>query len=205
MRVAEAFGIPVVPSSLIRLKEGELCYITRRVDRTSAGGKIHMLDMFQLLEAVDKYKSSMERVGKGIDTFSENTLLDKLYFFEIAVFSFLTGNNDMHLKNFSLIYDKNTWHLSPAYDLLNVTLANPADTEELALPIEGKKKKLRKSHFEHLGVGLGLTQRQITASMRRFTRNKAVAFEWIDRSFLTYEFKEQYKNLLAHRYALLAE
>ena len=204
MRIAEAFGIPVVPSSLIRLKTKELCYITRRIDRTPGGGKIHMLDMFQLLEAGDKYKSSMERVGKGIDTFSDNTLLDKLYFFEIAVFSFLTGNNDMHLKNFSLIHDNGTWHLSPAYDLLNVTLANPLDTEELALTLEGKKKKLRKSHFEHLGAGLGLTERQVATSIRRFERNQTVAFQWIDNSFLSDEFKSQFKNLLAKRYALLA-
>lgn len=205
MRIAEAFGIPVVPSSLIRLKTGELCYITRRIDRTAQGGKIHMLDMFQLLEAVDKYRSSMEKVGKGIDAFSDNTLLDKLYFFEIAVFSFLTGNNDMHLKNFSMIHDNGIWHLSPAYDLLNVALANPADTEELALTLEGKKKKLRREHFERLGSGLGLSSRQITGSMRRFENNRPVALKWIDNSFLSTEFKEQYKAILDKRYALLAQ
>lgn len=205
MRIAEAFGIPVVPSSLIRLKTGELCYITRRIDRTVNGCKIHMLDMFQLLEAVDKYKSSMERIGKGIDAFSDNTLLDKLYFFEIAVFSFLTGNNDMHLKNFSLIDDNGTWHLSPAYDLLNVKLANPADTEELALSLEGKKKKLRRGHFERLGAGLGLSQRQVASAMRRFENNQPVAFKWIDNSFLSNKFKDQFKAILAARYALLVQ
>ena len=204
MRIAEAFGIPVVPSSLIRIKTGELCYITRRIDRTPGGGKIHMLDMFQLLEAVDKYKSSMERVGTGIDAFSDNTLLDKLYFFEIAVFSFLTGNNDMHLKNFSLIYDGGTWHLSPAYDLLNVTLANPKDTEELALPLEGKKKKLRREHFDHLGISLGLTERQVKSSLSRFEKNHVVAIEWIDKSFLSDEFKEQFKAILNTRYELMS-
>ncbi len=205
MRIAEAFGIPVVPSSLIRLKTGELCYITRRIDRTAKGGKIHMLDMFQLLEAVDKYKSSMERIGKGIDAFSDNTLLDKLYFFEIAVFSFLTGNNDMHLKNFSLIHDNGTWHLSPAYDLLNVALANPADTEELALKLEGKKKKLRRGHFDRLGAGLGLNERQVTSAMQRFESNRPVAFKWIDNSFLSGDFKAQFKTLLANRYAVLTQ
>lgn len=203
MRMAEAFGIPVVPSSLIRLKTGELCYITKRIDRTDKGGKIHMLDMFQLLEAVDKYKSSMEKIGKGIDAFSDNTLLDKLYFFEITVFSFLTGNNDMHLKNFSLIHDNETWHLSPAYDLLNVALANPKDIEELALTLEGKKKKLRREHFEHLGIGLGLTERQIKTSLTRFEKKQPVAIEWIDKSFLSDEFKTQYKAILNMRYKLM--
>ncbi len=189
---------------ILQVKTGELSYITRRIDRTPTGRKIHMLDMFQLLEAVDKYKSSMEKIGKAIDAFSDNTLLDKLYFFEMAVFSFLTGNNDMHLKNFSLIHDNGTWHLSPAYDLLSVTISNPVDTEELALTLEGKKRKLHKSNFEHLGYGLGLTERQVTASMRRFERNQSIAFKWIENSFLSDEFKDQYKKLMAHRYTLLA-
>lgn len=204
MRMAEAFGIPVVPSSLIHLKSGELSYITRRIDRTDKGEKIHMLDMFQLLEAVDKYKSSMEKIGKAINAFSDNTLLDQSYFFEIAVFSFLTGNNDMHLKNFSLIHDHGTWHLSPAYDLLNVTLANPKDTEELALTLEGKKKKLRREHFERLGKGLGLTERQVASSLSRIWKNHPVAIDWIDRSFLSDESKEGYKVILNTRYNQLA-
>ena len=103
MRIAEeAFAMRTVPSSLIRLASGELAYITKRIDRTSDGEKIHMLDMFQILEAFDKYKSSMERVGKAITAYSSSTLLDQSYFFELTLFSYLTGNNDMHLKNFSM-------------------------------------------------------------------------------------------------------
>ncbi len=140
MRIAEAYGIQVVPSSLIRLASGEISYITKRVDRTEDGGKIHMMDMFQITEAVDKYKSSMEKIGKALDKYSQNTLLDKVLYFELALFSFLTGNNDMHLKNFSMIESKSGWVLSPAYDLLNVTIVFPEDTEELALTIARKKK-----------------------------------------------------------------
>jgi serine/threonine-protein kinase HipA len=81
MRIAEAFGIKVVPSSLIRLKSGELTYITKRIDRTEKGAKIHMIDLFQITEAFDKYKSSMEKVGKAILEHSENTLLDVLTLF----------------------------------------------------------------------------------------------------------------------------
>jgi len=103
MRIAEAYGIRVVPSSLIRLASGELSYITRRVDRKGEGEKIHMLDMFQITEAFDKYKSSLEKVGKAIYSYSENPLLDILFFFELTLFSFLSGNNDMHLKNYSMI------------------------------------------------------------------------------------------------------
>src|SRR5690606_35712145 len=103
MQIADLFGLKVVPSCLIRLSSGELAYITKRIDRAAEGEKIHMLDMFQILEAFDKYKSSMERVGKAIAKYAENTLLDLSNFFELTVFCFLTGNNDMHLKNFSMI------------------------------------------------------------------------------------------------------
>jgi serine/threonine-protein kinase HipA len=141
MRIAEAYGIRVVPSSLIRLASGELSYITKRIDRTATGKKIHMLDMFQITEAFDKYKSSMEKVGKALHTYSDNTLLDKLFYFELSVFSFLTGNNDMHLKNFSMIESSTGWVLAPAYDLLNVAIVLPEDTEELALTLDGKNKE----------------------------------------------------------------
>lgn len=203
MRIAAAFDIRVVPSSLIRLKTGELSYITRRIDRTEKGEKIHMLDMFQLLEAVDKYKGSMEKIGKAINTYSDNTLLDQLYFFEIAVFSFLTGNNDMHLKNFSLIHTQGQWQLAPAYDLLNVCIANPVDSEELALTLEGKKKKLHREHFERLGQGLGLNTRQVTSVFRRFGRKRALALDWIERSFLSREMKDAYLNVFNERYRRL--
>ncbi len=203
MRIAEAFGINTVLSSLIRLQSGELSYITRRVDRTDADKKIHMLDMFQILGATDKYKGSMEKIGKAVGLYSNNTLLDKLYFFELAVFSFLTGNNDMHLKNFSLIKRGDLWALSPAYDLLNVSIVNPDDNEELALTLEGKKRRLNRAHFERLGLGLDLNEKQITGVFKRFVRNKKVAFEWISNSFLSEEYQKKYKNLLGERYTIL--
>ncbi len=201
MRIAEAFGINVVKSSLIRLKSGELSYITKRIDRTGTGEKIHMLDMFQITEAFDKYRSSMEKIGKALNEYSDNTLLDKVYFLELAVFSFLTGNNDMHLKNFSMINRGDKWTLAPAYDLLNVAIENPEDTEELALTLEGKKRKLQWQHFENLGVMLGLNKKQISGIAKRFLKNKPLAIEWISNSFLSDEYKEKYMNLLGERYA----
>lgn len=74
-----------MPSSLIKLSSGELSYVTKRIDRTEKGKKIHMLDMFQITEAYDKYKSSMEKVGKALDSYSNNTLLVKIFYFELAV------------------------------------------------------------------------------------------------------------------------
>jgi len=200
MRIAQSFALPTVKSSLIRLQSGELSYITKRIDRTENGEKIHMLDMFQVLEAFDKYKGSMEKIGKALSAYSDNTLLDKLYFFELSIFSFLSGNNDMHLKNFSMINKGTEWVLAPAYDLLNVAIINPTDTEELALPIEGKKKKLTREHFERFGKGMGLNARQVDGVFKRFFKNKPVALNWIQNSFLSDRYKQKYRALLEERY-----
>lgn len=203
MRIAESFGIRVVPSSLIRLSSGELSYITKRVDRNETGEKIHMIDMFQITEAFDKYKGSMEKVGKALNSYSSNTLLDQTFYFDLILFSFLTGNNDMHLKNFSMIESPSGWALSPAYDLLNVAIVFPEDTEELALTLVGKKKKLKREHFEQFGEGLGMTPKQIKGAFNRMIENKSIAIDWIYRSFLSNDMKTAYKELLEGRYKQL--
>jgi serine/threonine-protein kinase HipA len=203
MRMAETFGIRVVPSSLIRLASGELSYITKRVDRQGTGEKIHLIDMFQITEAFDKYKSSMEKVGKALDNYSDNTLLDKIFYFELTLFSFLTGNNDMHLKNFSMIESPSGWTFAPAYDLLNVSIVNPEDEEELALTLDGKKKKLKRKSFEQLAKGLGLTEKQIEGVFKRIEKNKPKAMDWIDWSFLSDDMKIAYKKLFEGRYKRL--
>ncbi|MHB8260095.1 MAG: HipA domain-containing protein [Bacteroidia bacterium] len=201
MRIAETLGVRTVKSSLIKLQSEELCYITKRIDRTDTGEKIHMLDMYQIVEAFDKYKSSMEKIGKAIAAYSDNTLLDQLYIFELTILSFLTRNNDMHLKNFSMISNGKEWILSPAYDLLNIVLINPDDKEELALPINSKKNRLKKQDFELFGNKLGLNERQIEGVFKRFIHNKAAAIEWINNSFLSKPFKLRYKELLEERYS----
>lgn len=203
MRMAEAFKIRVVPSSLIRLASGELSYITKRIDRTASGEKIHMIDMFQITEAFDKYKSSMEKVGKALNSYSDNTLLDKIFYFELTLFSFLTGNNDMHLKNFSMIKSPSGWVLAPAYDLLNASILNPTDEEELALTLAGKKKKLRPEHFVQLGEGLGLSDKQIKGAFKRIERDTPKAMEWIDKSFLSKDMMTRYKEALDEKYKQL--
>ena len=203
MRIAETFGIRVVPSSLIRLSSGELSYISKRVDRTEDGEKIHMIDMFQITEAFDKYKSSMEKVGNTLGIYSSNTLLDKVFYFELVLFSFLAGNNDMHLKNFSMIESPSGWLLAPAYDLLNVAIVLPEDKEELALTLAGKKKKLKREHFEQLGESLGLTGKQIKGAFQRMIKNKPSAFTWIDKSFLSDDLKTVYNEVLDSKYKQL--
>jgi serine/threonine-protein kinase HipA len=203
MRIAESFGIRVVPSSLIRLASGELSFITKRIDRKETGEKIHMLDMFQITEAFDKYKGSMEKIGKALNNYSSNTLLDKTFLFDLTLFSFLTGNNDMHLKNFSMIESHSGWVLAPAYDLLNVAIVLPEDTEELALSLLGKKRRLKYEHFEQFGAKLEMTPKQIKGAFNRMIKNKSSALDWIDRSYLSNDMKTAYKELLERRYKQL--
>lgn len=203
MRIAEAFNISVVPSSLIRLASGELSYIAKRVDRTEKGYKIHMLDMFQITEAFDKYRSSLERVGKALHSYSENTLLDKILYFELVLFCFLTGNNDMHLKNFSMIRGSSGWVLAPAYDLLSVAIVLPEDTEETALTLDGKKRNLTRKNFVSLAQNLDLTDRQTDGVFKRLVANKPKAFEWIEKSFLPDDMKSEYIRTLESRYMQL--
>jgi len=203
MRLAELLKIKTVPSSLIRLKSGELSYITKRIDRTDDGKKIHMLDMFQITEAFDKYKSSMEKIGNALGKFSSNTQLDKLFFFELTLFSYLTGNNDMHLKNFSMIETASGWVLAPAYDLLNVAIVIPEDKEELALTLGGKKNKLRKEHFVKLALDLGLNTKQIDGVFKRFSEKKEVLIIMIQNSFLSEIMKVKYLEIFQKRYTTI--
>lgn len=204
MRLAELLKIQTVVSSLIRLKSGELSYITKRIDRLESNKKIHMLDMFQITEAFDKYKSSMEKVAKAVNDYSSNTLLDAIRLYEVVIFSYVTGNNDMHLKNFSMILKGEDWVFSPAYDLLNVQLHLPEDKEETALTIGGKKSRLTKADFINLGLKVGLSDRQIENIFNRFIKAEKKLIEMIDISFLNEENKIIYKNLLLARLQLFA-
>ena len=141
MHMAAVCGLQVVPHSLVYLQDETLCYITKRVDRTR-NGQLRMEDMCQLSERLteDKYKGSHEQVAKLILRYSATPLLDVCNFYEQVLFSFFTGNADMHLKNFSLLERENQGlSLCPAYDLVPTVLVNEADTEELALTLNAKK------------------------------------------------------------------
>jgi serine/threonine-protein kinase HipA len=134
MHLAQLARIKTIPHSLIRLLSGNLAYVCRRIDRTKKG-KLAMEDMCQLTERLteDKYQGSYEQIGKVVRKCSATPGLDLVNFFELVLFSFLTGNADMHLKNFSLLEQPGLGMiLSPAYDLVNTVLVNPADSEELA-------------------------------------------------------------------------
>jgi serine/threonine-protein kinase HipA len=203
MKLAELFKIEVVPSNMIRLASGELCYITQRIDRKKDHSKIHMIDFLQILELEDKYLGTMEILGKTIGELSVNTLMDKLRFFELTVFNFIIGNNDMHLKNFSMWLSDIGWVLAPAYDLLNVKIILPQDMEETALLLGGKKKNFNKEYFNRFGEVLKLNEKQINSVYKKLHTWLPKATQLIEVSFLNDANKIQYKNLITQRVNLL--
>ena len=162
-----------------------------------------MIDFLQILELEDKYMGTMEQVGKKIGELSEHFLLDKLRFFELAVFNFLIGNNDMHLKNFSMIHSNNGWLLSPAYDLLNVKIILPSDKDELALLLGGKKKNHSKAYFERFGDQLKLNHKQIQSVFRRIDGWLPKAQQLINKSFLPEDLKVEYVEVIVKQVAKL--
>lgn len=194
MHMAEAAGIKTVPHSLIRFADGELCYITRRVDRTKKGAKIAMEDMCQISERLteDKYKGSYERIAKLIRQYSSAPLLDVVNFWEVVVFSWLTGNADMHLKNFSLFSPSDNYMLAPAYDLLSTALAMPEDDEELALTLNGKKKRITREDFETAMRYSGMDEKAIANLFTRFIKAVPKWHEQIKESFLPMDLQEAY-------------
>lgn len=198
MHVGKLLGIQTADHSLIRLQSGELAYITKRFDRIK-GEKLAVEDMCQLTETLtnDKYRGSMEKIGKQIAKFSSRPGLDFLTFFEVALFSFLTGNADMHLKNFSLLTTlENEIHLSPAYDMLCTKIPMPDDKEEMALTINAKKRKLKKADFDVLASSLKIPEKTIQNVYAKFSRKMKDVMAFIDISFLPAEMKEEYKRIL---------
>lgn len=201
MHLAQLAKIKTAPHSLIRLQSGNLAFVTKRIDRTK-NGKLAMEDMCQLTERLteDKYHGSYEQIAKAIQRHSVTPGLDVVNFFELVLFSFLTGNADMHLKNFSLLEQPGLGMvLSPAYDLVNTALVHPADEEEMALTLNGRKKKLTKQDFVAAMNTLKLEKKQQEMIFNKMAKAWPHWQELIDRSFMSVEFKEQYKSLLKER------
>ena len=197
MHLAELSKLKTVEHSLIRLKSGELAYITKRIDRTEEG-KLHMEDMCQITERLTehKYKGSYEQIARAIRKYSANPGLNVTDFFELVLFSFLTGNNDMHLKNFSLLKENSNYDLCPAYDLVATELVVEGDDEDLALNLNGKKKKIKKKDFEIAMKGAGLNQKVIENIFKRYKKMIPKWNKFIEASFLSESMKEEYKSML---------
>ena len=206
MHLAEIAKIQVVPHALIRFSDGELTYITRRIDRDNDGRKYLMEDACQLSQrlADDKYKSSYENIAKLIRQFSSMSQLDLVNYWEVVVFSWVTGNSDMHLKNFSLLSRvPGLYTLAPAYDLLNVHLLFD-DPEELALTLNGRKRKITRQNFVNAMKTSGVDDKVITNILQRFQKVQPRWNAFIDQSFLPADMREQYKAEIADHLRVLA-
>jgi serine/threonine-protein kinase HipA len=201
MHLAEIAKMPTVPHSLIRLKSGSLAYITKRIDRNE-NGKVPMEDMCQLTERLTehKYHSSYENIAKTILKYALNPVLDEIVFYEQILFSFLTGNADMHLKNFSLLKTSTQgYSLMPAYDLVATALVNPADNEEMALTLNGKKRKLKRADFETAFFKNNLESKSIERLFSKFSKAIPDWIEFINRSFLPELMKTEFVGLIKER------
>ena len=201
MKLAELAGIATAEHSLVRTSSGTLAYITKRFDRLKSS-KVPVEDLCQLSELPSsaKYDSSMEKTGKTVSKYSSAPGFDAISFFEIALFSFLTGNADMHLKNFSIIKnEENQYRLSPAYDLLSTAIALPSDKEQMALTLNGKKNRINKKDFklfaEKLKIDDSIAEKIMSKQLNRFGEFESL----IKISFLPTEMKNQYVDLLRAR------
>ena len=207
MHLAEQAGIAVVPHCLARFADGRLVYLSTRIDRTGKGEKIAMEDLCQLSEQLTeyKYRGSYEQISKVINRLSAAPMLDVVNFWQVVLFSWLTGNSDMHLKNFSLYAPKGQHVLSPAYDLLNTLIVMPNDPEELALNLNGKKRKISWRDWSAAMTGSGVPEKVQENMRKRFVQ---VFPQWeatIIHSFLSPALQDKYLTLVRSRLEQLAK
>ena len=198
MHLAELVKIKTATHTLIRLKSGELAYLTKRFDREK-GNKIAVEDFCQLSENLTehKYRGSIEKIGKIAYAFTQNKGFEAQRLFELVLFCYLTGNADMHLKNFSLI--ENTYgefELSPAYDLLNTAIVIPEDKEESALTINGKKSRFNLKDFNALANFLKINEKSLQNIYKRFDDILPKWILWISQSFLSPKMQKDYIDLI---------
>ena len=187
MHMAQAARIDTVPHCLIRFDDGELCYITRRIDRTADGKKLHMEDMCQLSQLMteDKYHSSHERIAKLISKYSSVPRLDLVRYWSQVIFAWIIGNADMHLKNYSIYStDDVEFALTPAYDMLSTAIVLPSDTEELALALAGRKRKLTRGNFEQAMTACGIASKVQSNIFNRMIKSRPEWIQLIEQSFL---------------------
>jgi len=199
MQLANLVGIKTPPYNIVKLESKISAFIIRRMDRVN-NKKIHMEDFAQLSNRGTEYKyeSSCERCIKTIDKYSSIPELDKVEFIYRLLFCFLTLNSDMHLKNYSFIEDKyNT--LSPAYDLLPVNLIYPSDVDEVALPLNGKKRNLIHKDFMTLSKYINNGEKVINNLINKLLSFKLDIITYINNSLLKEEDKKKYIDMFNNR------
>lgn len=207
MSMAKVIGLEVPVHGLVYAIDNSLTYFIKRFDRIKHKDKLPVEDFSQLLgySRDSKYNSSMEKVITVIEKYCTFPQVEYLKFFKLTLFNYLMGNEDMHLKNFSLTTRKNIITLAPAYDLLNTTIAQTNTKEELALPLNGKKNNLtKKDFFEYLAKQrLNLNAQVITDVINDFNNAIPIWQAMIKNSFLSVDMQEKYLTLLNNRISIL--
>jgi len=207
MRLAASIGIEVPLHGMVYGKDGEFSYFIKRFDRKGQKDKIATEDFAQLagLSRDTKYNYTMEKLVTLIDEICTFPAIDKAQLFKRVLFNYLIGNEDMHLKNYSVIVRNGKIQLSPAYDLLNSSIVLNGDIEEIALPLKGKKSNLSQSILiNYFGVErCGLTDKIIEKTLSSIQQVLPKWFDLIDNCFLSDEMKEKYRNLLQCRIQII--
>jgi len=207
MKLAELIGVEVPLSGIIYSSDGKFTYFIKRFDRYGRNKKLSLEDFAQLAgkSRETKYDYSMEKLITLIDTFCTFPAIEKVKLFRLSIFNFLIGNEDMHLKNFSLITRDNKVELSPAYDLLNTTIVVPKSQEEIALPLAGKKRNLSaKILIDYFAKErLKLNPTIISQVFNRINTEWNNWEKLIKISFLSNEMKEKYFELMKKRKAVV--
>ena len=206
MSLANLVGLKTVPFGIIKINN-EYAYITKRVDRFDDKNKkvvLAMEDCCQLQNRLseDKYKGSYERIAKTINEYSIFKKIDIISLYNSLIFSFIIGNSDMHLKNFSLIEtseNSNKYKLAPFYDLLCTNIIIPNDNEEMALTLNGKKRNITKNDFLELANNLEIDQKVANKLIQNMISYKEDILKTIDESLLSDKFKKSFKNLIIER------
>ncbi|MCG2710957.1 MAG: HipA domain-containing protein [Candidatus Omnitrophica bacterium] len=200
MDIAQQFKIDVPPHCLLPLKDGSLAYIVKRFDRES-GIKIHQEEFAQILEFKDKYKGSVEQIGRKLKEISSAPGYDVQLFFERVVFNYIIGNGDAHLKNYSIAHkDQGTFRLTPAYDIVCSRLAIPEEKEESALSINGRKNNLKREDFDRLAEYLNIP---IKIRYDKFEKNLKLMEAIINNSEITEEAQKRFIAIIKNRFARL--
>jgi len=203
MTLAKIVGLNVPVHGLVYSKDKSMTYFIKRFDRAGHSKKLAIEDFAQLSgeDRQTKYNSSMEKVIHVVSRFCTFPKIEYVKLFKLTLFNFLVGNEDMHLKNFSLITQDNKVYLSPVYDLLNTTIAMQNVAEELALPLNGKKSNLTKKDFLHYfgKERLQLNQNIMLQVINDIQLALPVWREFIRNSFLSLDMQEKYLHLLSER------
>lgn len=203
MNLAREMGIETPPHGLVKMMDDRLAYLVRRFDRDAMGGKIPMEDFAQLLEKTDKYNGSIEQVGKFIKRHSCVPFVDTQKLFVRALFFFLIGNGDAHLKNFAMVGSPAGYRLTNAYDIVNSRLAMPSESDEVAINVNGRKNRIMKKDFEALAKYLEVTDKQRDRFLNMARALETKIDDYIRNSFLPQKQKEEFLSIFQGRHAQL--